>query len=75
MDQTHSTLHRDAMDPADSEDTAFMIRDVQDRGVLMLCDPRLSTKNYRKQFLQSLPPMGSTGKLEDVAAFFAAGEA
>ena len=52
-----------------------LIRDVQDRGVLMLCDPRLSTKNYGQKFLRSLPLMRHTRKLEDVAAFFAASDA
>lgn len=32
-----------------------LIRDVNDRGVLMLCDPRLSSKNYGKQIIKSLP--------------------
>lgn len=32
-----------------------LIRDPCDRGVLMLCDPRFSTKNYGKQIINSLP--------------------
>lgn len=32
-----------------------LIRDVADKGVLMLCDPRFSSKNYGKQIKQSLP--------------------
>ncbi len=47
-----------------------LIRDVHDRGVLMLCDPRLSGKGYGKLFLASLPPMPRTRSLEDVRAFF-----
>ncbi len=48
-----------------------LIRDVTDRGVLMLCDPRLLTKFYGRVFLDSLPPMPRTRKLERVRAFFA----
>ena len=48
-----------------------LIRDVTDRGVLMLCDPRLLTKFYGRVFLDSLPPMPRTRKLERVQAFFA----
>lgn len=47
-----------------------LIRDVNDRGVLVLCDPRLSTKGYGKLFLASLPPMPRTRELADVKAFF-----
>jgi len=32
-----------------------LIRDINDKGVLMLCDPRFSTKNYGKQIINSLP--------------------
>ena len=48
-----------------------LIRDVGDRGVLMLCDPRLTTKAYGKLFLRSLPPMPITRELADVEEFFA----
>lgn len=47
-----------------------LIRDVTDRGVLMLCDPRLTTRAYGKVFLQSLPPLPQTRELVDVQAFF-----
>ena len=47
-----------------------LIRDVSDRGVLMLCDPRLLTKFYGRAFLDSLPPMPRTRNLERVRAFF-----
>ena len=47
-----------------------LIRDVHDRGVLVLCDPRLTTKGYGKLFLASLPPMPRTRELNDVRAFF-----
>ncbi|QDE40628.1 ATP-dependent DNA helicase [Luteibacter pinisoli] len=49
-----------------------LIRDVHDRGVLVLCDPRLTTKGYGRLFLASLPPMPRTRELADVSAFFAA---
>ncbi len=48
-----------------------LIRDVGDRGVLVLCDPRLKTKGYGRTFLRALPPMPETSQLADVAAFFA----
>jgi ATP-dependent DNA helicase DinG len=34
-----------------------LIRDNNDHGVLMIGDQRLQTRHYRKQFLDSLPPM------------------
>ena len=48
-----------------------LIRDVRDRGVLVLCDPRLTGKGYGKLFLASLPPMPRTREITDVQAFFA----
>lgn len=50
-----------------------LIRDEADRGVLMICDPRLTTKAYGKQIWQSLPPMKRTRDLAEVEHFFAAG--
>jgi ATP-dependent DNA helicase DinG len=50
-----------------------LIRDVHDRGVLVLCDPRLATKAYGKLFLASLPPMPRTRALVDVQAFLGQG--
>ena len=47
-----------------------LIRDVTDRGVLVLGDPRLLSKYYGRVFLDSLPPMPRTRKLERVQAFF-----
>ncbi|HSE13885.1 MAG TPA: ATP-dependent DNA helicase [Rudaea sp.] len=47
-----------------------LIRDVTDRGVLVLCDPRLTSRAYGKLFLKSLPPMPITRRLGDVQAFF-----
>ena len=48
-----------------------LIRSETDRGVLVLCDPRLMSKTYGKVFLDSLPPLPRTRRLDDVAAFFA----
>jgi ATP-dependent DNA helicase DinG len=47
-----------------------LIRDETDRGVLMICDPRLITKSYGKRIWQSLPPFRRTKELADVEAFF-----
>lgn len=49
-----------------------LIRTETDRGVLVLCDPRLIGKSYGRTFLDSLPPFARTRSLEDVRAFFAA---
>ncbi len=48
-----------------------LIRTETDRGVLMLCDPRLVDKPYGKRIWQSLPPMQRTRELDDVITFFA----
>src|SRR5438067_3160000 len=48
-----------------------LIRDEADRGVLMLCDPRLLSRPYGARVLASLPPMKPTRSLEEVRAFFA----
>jgi len=47
-----------------------LIRDEVDRGVLMICDPRLITKSYGKRIWQSLPPMKRTRDLDEVQQFF-----
>ena len=48
-----------------------LIRDPRDYGVLVICDPRITTQPYGKLFLESLPPMPVTHKADDVATFFA----
>lgn len=48
-----------------------LIRDAADRGVLMLCDPRLRSRPYGKTFLKSLPPMPVTQELQRACNFFA----
>ncbi|PID34447.1 MAG: helicase [Thiotrichales bacterium] len=47
-----------------------LIRDQADRGVLMICDNRLRTRSYGYTFLESLPRMPRTQKLEVVQRFF-----
>jgi len=47
-----------------------LIRDQNDYGVLMICDPRLKTKSYGKIFLNSLPDMNQTHEITDVESFF-----
>ena len=49
-----------------------LIRDADDWGVVVLCDPRLVGSNYGKLFLSSLPDMPQTRELKDALAFFAA---
>jgi ATP-dependent DNA helicase DinG len=48
-----------------------LIRSERDRGVLVLCDPRLLGKSYGRVFLDSLPPLPRTRRIDDVEAFFA----
>jgi ATP-dependent DNA helicase DinG len=48
-----------------------LIRDVNDRGVVVIGDPRISSKTYGRIFLNSLPAMPVTSKLEDIEKFFA----
>jgi ATP-dependent DNA helicase DinG len=47
-----------------------LIRTETDRGVLMICDPRLTDKPYGRRIWRSLPPMRRTRDLADVEAFF-----
>ena len=47
-----------------------LIRDVNDRGVLVICDRRLGTKAYGSVFLESLPPMQQTPDRDRVLEFF-----
>jgi ATP-dependent DNA helicase DinG len=48
-----------------------LIRDEADRGVLMICDPRLIGKGYGRQLLAALPPMARTRDLQEARQFFA----
>jgi ATP-dependent DNA helicase DinG len=47
-----------------------LIRDEGDRGVLMLCDPRVISKPYGKRIWQSLPSFKRTREQEAVIEFF-----
>jgi ATP-dependent DNA helicase DinG len=47
-----------------------LIRDETDRGVLMICDPRLVSKPYGKVIVASLPPMKRTRDMAEVEEFF-----
>jgi len=47
-----------------------LIRDETDRGVLMICDPRLFSKGYGRRILGSLPAMNGTRNIAEVIAFF-----
>jgi len=49
-----------------------LIRDERDRGVLMICDPRLVSKGYGKTLVDSLPAMRRTRSLPVVERFYAA---
>jgi ATP-dependent DNA helicase DinG len=50
-----------------------LIRDEADRGVLMLCDPRVISKPYGRRIWQSLPPFKRTREAAEVIAFFRGG--
>ena len=47
-----------------------LIRDETDRGVLMICDPRLVTKPYGRRIWQSLPPFRRTRDEQIATDFF-----
>ena len=51
-----------------------LIRDTEDRGVLMICDPRLLKKAYGQIFLDSVPNMRRTRDIAEVQAFFQSDE-
>ena len=47
-----------------------LIRSERDRGVLVLCDPRLTGKGYGRVFMDSMPPFAVTRDVAQVQAFF-----
>ena len=49
-----------------------LIRSLNDRGVLMLLDPRIRTTRYGRVFLDSLPPYRRTTDITEVEEFFRA---
>lgn len=46
-----------------------LIRGVEDRGVMMIADPRLLRRGYGRSFLDSLPPMARTRDPDEAADF------
>ncbi|MCP4186258.1 MAG: ATP-dependent DNA helicase [Gammaproteobacteria bacterium] len=46
-----------------------LIRDINDRGIVALCDNRLNSKSYGKAMLESLPAMQLTRDIDEVKAF------
>lgn len=46
-----------------------LIRDEEDYGVVVICDPRVLSKPYGKTFINSLPNMLRTSNLDDVIKF------
>ncbi|GJM11483.1 MAG: helicase [Lysobacteraceae bacterium] len=48
-----------------------LLRDIDDRGVLMIADPRIRTRRYGRLFIDSLPPMPVVDDLEQVRGFYA----
>lgn len=48
-----------------------LIRGMEDRGALVLCDPRLRSRGYGRVFLDSLPPMPRTDDPAVLERFFA----
>jgi ATP-dependent DNA helicase DinG len=51
--------------------TGRLIRDPDDRGLLMLCDPRIVSKSYGRRVLASLPKMPVLRDLAPVQEFLA----
>lgn len=49
-----------------------LIRDDRDKGLLMLCDPRLLSRPYGKVFLKSLPAMPRTRSPHEAVQYLAA---
>jgi ATP-dependent DNA helicase DinG len=47
-----------------------LIRDETDRGVMILCDPRLVSRAYGRRILAALPPMRRTQDVNDALVFF-----
>jgi ATP-dependent DNA helicase DinG len=52
-----------------------LIRRESDRGVLMICDPRLVDKPYGRRIWQALPPMKRSRRLDEAVGFFTAQDA
>jgi ATP-dependent DNA helicase DinG len=52
-----------------------LLRDHDDFGVIVLCDPRVRSKPYGSVFLNSLEPMPVTDSEDEVRRFLAGHEA
>ena len=50
-----------------------LIRSEEDRGVVMVCDPRLLSRGYGRTLLASLPPMRPTRDLDEALALLRSG--
>jgi ATP-dependent DNA helicase DinG len=48
-----------------------LIRDVNDQGIVVLCDNRINSKAYGAKILDSLPPMRRSNELSEVKEFAA----
>jgi ATP-dependent DNA helicase DinG len=48
-----------------------LIRSETDRGLLVVCDPRLAGMNYGKRLVQAMPPMTRVGTEEEALAWLA----
>ncbi len=46
-----------------------LIRDVNDRGIVVLCDNRLNSKSYGKVMIDSLPAMQHSSDINEIKAF------
>jgi len=46
-----------------------LIRSATDRGIVAILDPRLTKKNYGKEFLKALPECSKTSKISDIQDF------
>lgn len=51
-----------------------LLRRVEDRGVIMVADPRLHSRAYGRDFINSLPPMMQAGSVAEMEEFFAKSE-
>ncbi len=51
-----------------------LIRDHDDYGAIILCDPRLRSRSYGRVFLEALAPMPAITDIGELAAFFRAFE-
>ncbi|MEJ2603043.1 MAG: ATP-dependent DNA helicase [Gammaproteobacteria bacterium] len=48
-----------------------LIRDHDDYGVVVLCDPRIRSRRYGALFLEALAPMAVTDERDELASFYA----